>query len=127
MKAYNTLWWIAARHWSEIAFFSPLVISQRMLAAMQRPSVRQQAEMTRMVVEKGEAAAESAAALWLSALQSNQLAWQRAWLAGRVAPAPADFALTAASARRLGGALRPISRRVGANARRLSAPKRRKK
>ena len=127
MKTYGTFWWIAARHWSEIALFSPLVISQRLLDAMQQPSVRQQAEMTRMVVEKGEAVAESATVLWLSALESNQLAWQRAWRAGRAVPAPADYTLTAASARKFGRALKPVSRRVTANAKRLSARKRRQR
>jgi hypothetical protein len=127
MKAYGTMWWLAARHWAEISAFSPVVISERVLAAAAagaRPTAGHQAEMTRMVVEKGEAVAESATALWLAAIESQQLAWQRAWRAGRVSPTPADFALTAATARKLGHALGPVSRRVTANAKRLAAKKR---
>lgn len=127
MKAYGTLWRIAARHWTEIAAFAPLVISERVLsaaAAGARPTARHQAEMTRMVVEKGEAVAESAMALWLAALDSQQIAWQRAWRTGRAVPAPADFAMAASTARKLGRSLGPVSRRVTANAKRLSARKR---
>ena len=130
MKAYGTMWWLAARHWAEISAFSPLVISERVLAAAAagaRPTAEHQAEMTRMVVEKGEAVAESAAALWFAAVESQQLAWQRAWRAGRASPAPADFALTAATARKLGHSLSPVSRRVTANAKRLAAKKRKKR
>jgi hypothetical protein len=127
MKAYGTLWWIAARHWTEIATASPLVISERVrsaAAAGVRPTERHQAEMTRMVVEKGEAVAESAMALWMAALHNQQLAWQRAWRNGRAVPVPADFALAASTARKLGRSLSPVSRRVTANAKRLSAGKR---
>lgn len=130
MKAFGTMWWLAARHWAEISAFSPLVIGERVLAtaaAGARPSAGHQAEMTRMVVEKGEAVAESATALWLAALEGQQLAWQRAWRSGRAAPAPADYALTAATARKLGQAWSPVSRRVTANAKRLGAKKRRKR
>jgi len=127
MKAYGTLWRIAARHWTEIAASSPLVISERVRSAAAAgawPTARHQAEMTRMVVEKGEAVAESAMALWLATLHSQQLAWQRAWRAGRAVPAPADFALAASTARKLGRSLGPVSRRVTSNAKRLSAGKR---
>ena len=127
MKAYGTMWYLAARHWAEISAFSPLVISERVLAAAAaggRPSAEHQAEMTRMVVEKGEAVAESATALWFAAVESQQLAWQRAWRAGRASPAPADYALSNAMARKLGQALSPVSRRVTANAKRLAAKKR---
>lgn len=130
MKAYGAYWWIAARHWAEISAFAPLVIGERMLAAAAagaKPGAAHQAEMTRMVVEKGEALAESAAAVWLAAFESQQLAWQRAWRAGRAVPAPADFAWSAATARKLGGAWAPVSRRVSANAKRLAARKRRKR
>lgn len=130
MKAYGTYWWITARHWAEISAFAPLVIGERLLAAATAgatPTAAHQAEMTRMVREKGEAMAESAAALWLAAFESQQLAWQRAWRAGRAAPAPADFAWSAASARKLGQAWSPVSRRVTANAKRLSARKRKKR
>jgi hypothetical protein len=130
MKAYGTFWWIATRHWSEISVFSPLVIGERMLSAANagtRPSARHQAEMARMVAEKGEAVAESATALWLAGVASQQLAWQRAWRSGRAAPIPADFALTEGAARKLGHSLSPISRRVKANAKRLAARKRKKR
>jgi hypothetical protein len=127
MKAYGTLWWIAARHWSKISTLAPLVISERVLSAASagaRPTARHKAEMTRMVAEKGEAVAESATALWLAAVEGQQLAWQRAWRTGRAVPAPADYALAASNARKLGHALGPVSRRVTANAKRLSAKKR---
>lgn len=130
MKAYGTMWWIAARHWAEISAFSPMVISERMLAAAASgavPTAAHQAEMTRMVVEKGEAVAESATALWLAAVESQQLAWQRAWRAGRASPVPADYALAASTARKLGQAWSPVSRRVTANAKRLATKKRRKR
>ena len=127
MNVYGTLWLTAARHWMEISACAPWVISERMLsaaAAGAHPSARHKAEMTRMVVEKGEAAAESATALWLAAVESQQLAWQRAWRTGRAVPFPADYALAASTARKLGHALGPVSRRVTANAKRLSAKKR---
>ncbi|MGZ8255749.1 MAG: hypothetical protein ACXWVT_12920 [Burkholderiaceae bacterium] len=127
MKAYRTMWWNTARHWAAISAFSPLVISERVLAAATSgavPTAAHQAEMTRMVVEKGEAVAESATALWFVAVESQQLAWQRAWRAGRAAPLPADYALAASTARKLGQAWSPVSRRVAANAKRLAAKKR---
>lgn len=130
MKAYGTMWWIAARHWAEISAFSPLVISERILAAAgagAQPTAEHQAEMARMVVEKGEAVAESATALWFAAVESQQLAWQRAWRAGRPGPVPADYALAASTARKLGHAWGPVSRRVAANAKRLAAKKRKKR
>jgi hypothetical protein len=128
MQAYAAYWWTAAQRWSEIVAFAPLVIGARLSSAATagaRPGARHRAEMTRMVVEKSEALAESAAAVWLVALESQQLAWQRAWRAGRPAPAPADYALAVATARRLGQAWRPVSRRVTANAKRLAPTKRR--
>ena len=126
-KAYGAFWWTAARHWAEIYTFAPTVISERLLAAAAagpRPTAEHQAEMTRMMVEKGEAVAESATAVWLATLESQQLAWQRAWRAGRAAPGPADYALAASTARKLGQAWGPVSRRVTANAKRLAAQKR---
>lgn len=81
--------------------------------------------MLRMSVEKGEALVESAAALWLAALDCQQRAWQRAWRAGRPLPSVSDYVSAGSSARHLGQAWRPISRRVTANARRLTANRRR--
>ena len=130
MQAYATLWWTAARYWAEIATFSPLVMSERLLAIAGSgvvPSAAHQAEMTRMVIEKGEAMAESTTAMWLAALHGQQAAWQRALRAGRAVPLAEDYALGAATARRYGAALQPISRRVTANARRLAAKKRRRR
>ena len=122
MQAYATLWWTAARHWAEIASFSPMVMGERLFAmgvAGPQPSLAHQAEMTRMVIEKGEAMAESATAVWLAALHGQQVAWQRAWRSGRPVPSPADLALAASTARKLGNAWSPVSRRVAANAKRL--------
>ena len=127
MKGYGTVWWITARHWAEISALSPLVMSERLLSAALaggRPDASQQADMTRMVLEKGEAVAESAAALWLATVESQNLAWRRAWRAGRAAPLPEDYALSTRSARKLAGAWSPVSRRVSANAKRLAARKR---
>lgn len=126
MQAYATLWWTAARHWAEIASYSPLVIGERLLAmsvAGPQPSAAHQAEMARMVIEKGEAVAETFTSLWLATLHGQQAAWQRAWSAGRPVPLAQDFALGAATARRFGGAWRPVSRRVTANAKRLRGRK----
>ncbi len=123
MQAYATLWWTAARHWAEIASLSPMVMGERLLAmsvAGPQPSAAHQAEMTRMVIEKGEAMAESATALWLATLHGQQLAWQRAWRSGRAVPSPGDLALAASTARKLGHTLSPVSRRVTANAKRLA-------
>ena len=130
MKTYGSTWWTAARRWAEITTLSPLVISERMRAAATagpRPTAEHRAEMSRMVVEKGQAAAESATSLWFAAIESQQLAWQRAWRAGRVAPLPVDYAPTASTARKLAQALTPVSRRVTANAKRLTAKKRSKR
>jgi hypothetical protein len=126
MNPFLNLWRTTARHWTEISALSPLVISERVLSAATtgaRPTARHQAEMRRMVVEKGEAVTESAMAVLLAAAASHQLAWQRAWRAGRAAPMPADYALAASTARKLGHSLSPVSRRVKANAKRLSARK----
>lgn len=127
MQAYTTLWWTAARHWAQIASYSPLVIGERVLAmglAGPQPSAAHQAEMARMVIEKGEAMAESFTSMWLASIHGQQLAWQKAWRAGRAVPLAHDFALAASTARKYGGAWSPISRRVTANATRLSARKR---
>jgi hypothetical protein len=124
------MWWTAARRWAEITTLSPLVISERMRAAAAagtRPTAAHRAEMNRMVVEKGQAAAESATTLWFAAIESQQLAWQRAWRAGRVAPLPIDYAPTTSTARKLAQALSPVSRRVTANAKRLTAKKRKQR
>ena len=128
MRNAGRLWWDLNRQWMEIFTFAPLVISARVssaAAAGTRPSARHQAEISRMTAEKGEALAESATAVWLSAMQMQQNAWQRAWRAGRPLPSPSDYALATSAVRSLGQAWRPISRRVKANARRLAAKKRR--
>ena len=78
-----------------------------------------------MTVEKGEALAESGAAWWFAAMQTQQRAWQHAWRAGRPVPSLPDYALATSSLRSLGKAWRPVSRRVTSNAKRLSASKRR--
>jgi hypothetical protein len=131
MSSYTALWWETARHWTEIAAFSPLVMSERLIAmattAGSPPTVAHQAEMTRMVAEKTEAVAESAAAFWLAAMHGQQVAWQRAWRAGRPAPAPVDYALGATTAQKYVQAWSPVSRRVTANAKRLAARKGRKR
>jgi hypothetical protein len=36
MKAYGTMWWIAARHWAEIPAFSPPVIGELVTANADR-------------------------------------------------------------------------------------------
>jgi hypothetical protein len=47
-----------------------------------------------------------------------------AWRAGRPLPLARDFALAASTARKVGGAWSPVSRRVAANAKRLRTRKR---
>jgi hypothetical protein len=95
------------------------------VSGLNKPSGRQQAEMARMVIEKGEAMAEMSGALWFAALHGHQLAWQKAWRAGRAAPTAADLMLAPSTARKIGHSLGPVSRRVTANAKRLAKRKRR--
>jgi hypothetical protein len=128
MRRLDQLWWDVTRQWMQIYTFAPMVIGARLSAAATagtRPSARHQAEMSRMAVEKGEALAESAAALWFAAMQTQQRAWQRAWRVGRALPLSSDYDFATATARSVGQAWRPISRRVTANAKRLGARKRR--
>lgn len=101
--AYAAFW----RHalvWWEIALAAPVVVglrSARMAAAGASPSRRDRRESVRMVQEKAEAGLESMLAVGTRLWQA-QLAW----------PGAAWPLATAA--------LRPVHRRVTANARRLS-------
>jgi hypothetical protein len=78
----------------------------------------------RMVIEKNEAAFDSALSFWAAALRGQQQAWHRALWAGRLLT-PEDFRLDKATARRLGRSLAPVTRRVKSNARRLTRRRRR--
>lgn len=122
------LWSAIGRQWFEIATLAPLVAGARLSSAARLPHGRtQQRETRRMLSEKIEAAAESTTLLYSAAWHVHQLAWQRAWRAGRPTPIPADYALAAGTARRLGQIGNPISRRVSANAKRLAAAKHRRR
>jgi hypothetical protein len=127
MNPYATLWWTSALQTAQIGWHAPVVISQRLLrlaASGPQPGVADQREWIRMVVEKNEAAFDSAVSFWTAALQGQQRAWQRALWAGRLVT-PQDFLLDATTARRLGRSLAPVTRRVKSNARRLTRRKRR--
>jgi hypothetical protein len=121
------LWSALGRQWLEIATLAPLVAGARLSSAARVPHTRtQQRETVRMLSEKVEAAAESGTLLWSAAWYAHQLAWQRAWRAGRAVPLPEDYALAVTTARRLGRVGNPVSRRVSANAQRLAGGKRRR-
>jgi hypothetical protein len=105
---------------------APQVIGARvaMLSGQGAGSARDQAELSRMLVEKHSAATESWLALWSDAAGQCQQAGVRFWSAffsGNVAGMLAANALSAAasmaSANRM---LKPYQRRATANARRLS-------
>jgi hypothetical protein len=122
MNPYATLWWTSALQAMQIGWHAPVVIGQRLLriaASGPQPGAADQREWTRMVIEKNEAAFDSAMSFWMAALHGQQQAWQRALRAGRIIT-PEDFQLDRATARRLGRSLTPVTRRVKSNARRLT-------
>jgi hypothetical protein len=127
MNPYTTLWWTSALQTAQIGWHAPIVIGQRLLkiaASGPQPSPADQREWMRMVIEKNEAAFESAQSFWMAALHRQQQAWLRALWSGRLL-APEDFRLDRATARRLGRSLAPVTRRVKSNARRLTRRRRR--
>lgn len=126
MNPYATLWWTSALQAAQIGWHAPIVIGQRMLrlAASGPPlNAANRREWIRMVNEKNEAAFDSALSLWSTAMHAQQQAWQRALRAGRLLR-PEDFTLDRATAQRLGRSLVPTTRRVKANARRLTRRRR---
>lgn len=121
MNAWVKIWFSTLQQAAEIGWHAPLVIGQRMqriAAAGVQPSAADQREWIRMVTEKNVAAFESATELWSALLSGQQRAWLRALQSGRL-HAP-SFAMDAATARGLSRSLRPVSRRVKANSRRLT-------
>jgi hypothetical protein len=127
MNPYATLWWTSALQAAQIGWHAPVVISQRLLriaASGPQPGAADRREWMRMVIEKNEAAFDSAVSFWMAALHGQQQAWQRALWAGRPLT-PQDFRLDKATARRLGRSLTPVTRRVKSNARRLTRRRRR--
>jgi hypothetical protein len=125
MATFLDSWWKLAQAAGDIAFHAPRVVQQRG-ALFAKPGTTDWVEATRMVTEKIEAATEAQAALWWHGLTLQQRAWLDFWsasLAGRP-PRP----LTPAALRRVsrdsavlaGRALKPVRRRVKANARRLA-------
>jgi len=121
MNEWTKLWFKTLQQAAEIGWYSPLVVGQRLQRfadAGKKPSAADQREWIRMVAEKNAAAFESATELWSAMLTAQQRAWLRALQTGRF-QAPA-LVPDRATARRLGRSLRPVSRRVKANARRLT-------
>lgn len=118
-----TLAWETAAQMARISWYAPLVVAQRtanITAAGHTPSARQKRENRTMISEKQVAAAQVATSVWLATMQAQQRAWLAAWGAGRLVPGWQDVALTNKTARQLGRALSPVTRRVKSNAARLS-------
>jgi hypothetical protein len=111
-------WWRNSMTLWEIGFAAPQVIAhrvQRMALAGPRPGARDQREFTRMGQEKAEAFAESMMAMGLRMLQGQQ-AMGASMLATDLRPWLATMA----------EGMKPVHRRVTANARRLGGAKRRR-
>jgi hypothetical protein len=111
-------WWRNSMTLWEIGFAAPQVIAhrlQRMALAGPRPGLRDQREFTRMGQEKAEAFAESLMAMGLRMWQ-GQLASGASALAHDVRPWLATMA----------EGMKPVHRRVTANARRLSGARHRR-
>lgn len=101
-------------------FQAPMVIAMRTHAlgmAMMTGSTKEAAEFSRMVTEKAAAAAESAMALNISLAQQS-VAAATAIATGRKPASAATVAKKATHA-----AVKPYSKRVRSNAKRLSAKK----
>lgn len=101
-------------------FQAPMVIAMRTQAlgmAMMTGSTKDMKEFNRMVTEKAVAAAESAMALNVSIAQQS-VAAATAMVTGRKPASAATVATKAAHA-----AVKPYSKRVRSNARRLTAKK----
>jgi hypothetical protein len=121
-------WWKFAISASEIAWTAPWVIQARTGRVMRNPRLSGEVdrrEVTRMILEKVQAAQEAQWVLWRHALASQQDTWSKLWTAG-LSPtglAPAATALRRAatnSAVLAHRVLQPTRRRVKTNARRLS-------
>jgi hypothetical protein len=111
-------WWRNTMTLWEIAFAAPQVIfhrMQRIALAGPRPGRRDQLEFTRMGQEKAEAFAESLMAMGLRMWQGHQ-AMGASLLAHDLRPWLATMA----------DGLKPVHRRVTANARRLGGARRRR-
>jgi hypothetical protein len=111
-------WWRNTMTLWEIAFAAPQVIfhrMQRIALAGPRPGRRDQLEFTRMGQEKAEAFAESLMAMGLRMWQ-GQLAMGASVLTHDLHPWLATMA----------DGLKPVHRRVTANARRLGGARRRR-
>lgn len=107
---------------------SPKVIGARMamLSGQGGGTAREQAEFSRMLMEKQSAATESWLALWGDAARQYQKAGLQFWsaffsgnVAGMLAANEVSAGTSMASANRM---LKPYQRRASANARRLSKP-----
>jgi hypothetical protein len=121
VNSWARIWLSAFQQAAEIGWYAPVVIGKRLQrfgAAGKSPSAADQGEWIRMVTEKNAAAFESATALWAAAVSAQQDAWIRALQSGRVSPP--RLIPDRKTARRLVRSLRPVSRRVKANARRLT-------
>lgn len=120
MNSWARLWFSALQQAAEIGWYAPLVIGgrlQRFADSGLRPSAADQREWLRMVGEKNAAAFESAALLWSAAASAQQRTWARALQSGLPLRGVTRDRKTA---RRLVQSMRPVSRRVKSNARRLT-------
>lgn len=126
MQSLSSLapWWRNAQTMWEIALSAPQVVahrSARMALAGQTPSARDRKEFQRMGAEKLEAAGESAFAVMLQMWQAQQkaaLALMSAWWKPQawMDPGPWLRAMPGVTA----AGLKPVHKRVTANAQRLS-------
>lgn len=127
----HAAWWRNATTLWEIAFAAPQVIAQRtsrMALAGAQPSARDRREMVRMGQEKAEAFGESWLAMgWrLWQLQTSAAAslWSQWLRQGPQMALAVEQPLLQALPHIVATGLKPVHRRVTANAKRLTAPRR---
>lgn len=109
MNTWARLWFSALQQAAEIGWYAPIVVGKRLRRfadAGLQPSAADRREWIRMLTEKNAAALESTTLFW-AALATAPLRVQ-------------GVTRKRKAARRLVQSLRPVSRRVKANARRLA-------
>ena len=124
-------WWRNATTLWEIGLAAPQVIAQRttrMALAGARPSARDQREFVRMGQEKAEAFGESWLAmgwrLWQLQTAAAASLWGQWLRQGPEMMLAAEQPLLQAWPHVMASGLKPVHRRVTANARRLTTPRR---
>lgn len=127
----SAAWWRNATTLWEIALAAPQVVAQRttrMALAGHTPSARDRREFTRMGQEKAEAFGESWLAMGLRLWQLQTAAAASMWgqwlRQGPQLMLAAEQPLLQAWPHVMASGLKPVHRRVTANARRLAAPRR---